>query len=104
MPKPGPLGNAHKIHGGHAVCGAIGRLCAQPFTSTFRIGLTHRIVTHGDEVEDTCVKVVVLKCEHAYATDEYCHMITDLTTCADGAQAELEAAVRDKDGADAMPP
>ena len=101
MPKPGPLGNAPVIRGGHPVRGAIGGPRAQSFTSTFRIGLVHCIVAHGDEVEDARAEVVELKREHAHAMDEYRHVIADLATRADGAQAELGAAVCDKDGADA---
>ena len=66
-----------------------------------RIGLAHRIVAHGVEVEDACAEVVALKREHAHATYEYRRVIADLTTRTDGAQAELGAAVRDKDDADA---
>jgi len=64
-------------------------------------GLAHRIVAHEDEAEDARAEVTALKREHAHATDEYRRVIADLTTRADGAQAERGAAVRDKDDADA---
>ena len=64
-------------------------------------GLAHRIVAREDEAEDARAEVTALKREHALATDEYRRVIADLTTRADGAQAERGAAVRDKDDADA---
>lgn len=64
-------------------------------------GLAHRIVAREDEAEEMRAEITVLKREHTHATDEYRRVIADLTTRADGTQAELGAAVRDKGGADA---
>ena len=64
-------------------------------------GLAHRIVAREDEAEDARTEITALKREHTHATDEYCRVIADLTARADSTEAELGAAVRDKDDADA---
>ncbi|KAH9964889.1 hypothetical protein BC827DRAFT_1127002 [Russula dissimulans] len=65
-------------------------------------GLAHRIVAHEDEAEEARAELVTLKREHARTTDEHRRAIADLTTRAEGTQAELGAAVQGKDDADAV--
>ncbi|KAH9986204.1 hypothetical protein BJV74DRAFT_886027 [Russula compacta] len=64
-------------------------------------GLAHRIVAREDEAEDARAELAALKREHARAADEHHHALADLTTRVESAQAELEAAVRGKEDADA---
>jgi len=65
-------------------------------------GLAHRIVAREDEAEDARAELVALKQEHACAADEHRRALEDVTTRAEGTQAELGAAVRGKDDADVV--
>jgi hypothetical protein len=64
-------------------------------------GLAHRIVAREDEAEDARAELEALKQEHAHVTDEHRRALVELTTRAEGTQAELGAAVQGKDDADA---
>jgi hypothetical protein len=65
-------------------------------------GLAHRIVAREDEAEDARAELAALKREHTRATDEHRRVLADLTTRAEGTQAELGAAVQGKGDADAV--
>jgi hypothetical protein len=65
-------------------------------------GLAHRIVAREDEAEDARAELAALKQEHARAADEHRRALVELTTRAEGTQAELGAAVQEKDDADAV--
>ncbi|KAH9016698.1 hypothetical protein EDB85DRAFT_1898005 [Lactarius pseudohatsudake] len=62
--------------------------------------LAHRVVAHEDEAEDARSELATLKREQTRTADEHRRALADLTARADGAQAELEAAVRGKGEAD----
>jgi chromosome segregation ATPase len=64
-------------------------------------GLAHRIVDREDEAEEARTELATLKREQARVADEHRRVLADLTTRAEGAQAELGATIRDKDDADA---
>ncbi|KAH9068092.1 hypothetical protein EDB83DRAFT_684060 [Lactarius deliciosus] len=63
-------------------------------------GLAHRVVAHEDEAEDARSELATLKREQTRTADEHRRALADLTARAEGAQAELEAAVRGKGEAD----
>ena len=65
-------------------------------------GLAHRIVAREDEAEDARAELATLKQEHARVADEHRLALVELTTRAEGTQAELGAAVQGKDDADAV--
>ena len=65
-------------------------------------GLAHRIVAREDEAEDSRAELAALKQEHARVADEHRRELVELTTRAERTQAELVAAVREKDDADAI--
>ncbi|KAH9064396.1 hypothetical protein EDB87DRAFT_1680597 [Lactarius vividus] len=62
--------------------------------------LAHRVVAHEDEAEDVRSELATLKREQTRTADEHRRVLADLTARAEGAQAELEAAVHGKDEAD----
>jgi chromosome segregation ATPase len=62
--------------------------------------LAHRIVVHEDEAEDARAELATLKREQARTTDEHRRVVTDLTTRAESAQAELGAAVQGRGDAE----
>ncbi|KAH9027862.1 hypothetical protein EDB84DRAFT_1439762 [Lactarius hengduanensis] len=63
-------------------------------------GLAHRVVAHEDEAEDARSELATLKREQTCTADEHRRALADVTARAEGAQAELEAAVRGKGEAD----
>ena len=65
-------------------------------------GLAHRIVAREDEAEDARAELAALKQVHARMIDEHSYALEELTTRAEGTQAELGAAVQGKDDADAV--
>ena len=65
-------------------------------------GLAHRIVAREDEAEDARAELAALKQEHARVADEHRCALVELTTRAESTQAELGAAVQEKDDADAV--
>ncbi|KAH9001907.1 hypothetical protein EDB86DRAFT_3074702 [Lactarius hatsudake] len=62
--------------------------------------LAHRVVAHEDEAEDARSELATLRREQTRTADEHHRALADLTARAEGAQAELEAAVRGKGEAD----
>ncbi|KAI9509890.1 hypothetical protein F5148DRAFT_676408 [Russula earlei] len=65
-------------------------------------GLAHRVVAHEDEAEETRAELAALKHEHTRAIDEHRQALAHLTTRAEDARAELRAAVKGRDDADAV--
>jgi chromosome segregation ATPase len=63
-------------------------------------GLAHRIVAHEDEAEEARAELAALKREHGRTTEDHRRDLADLTARAEGAQAELEAAIQGKKDAD----
>jgi chromosome segregation ATPase len=62
--------------------------------------LAHRVVAHEDEVEDARSELATLKREQTRTADEHRRALAELTTRAESAQAELEAAIQGKGEAD----
>jgi chromosome segregation ATPase len=65
-------------------------------------GLAHRIVAREDEAEDARAELAAFKHEHVRMADEHRLALVELTTRAEGTEAELGAAVQGKDDVDAV--